>query len=197
MLPRIKSPAFTWWLLIGVLPLAVWFGIQLGAAPQANQPKDGEKPKWTSLRHDSASVAEQVDAPLLAPATTSEIAAPQRLTSSSAQIASGTPVQDDRPSPEPSMRDTPISQRRPLAAARIPLVFRQVDPVAVGLSDLDVANIHALQERFEAQIGPQDANDPAYHRRWVLAQSSVDQELRAKLGWSLFSRYQIQAAKAQ
>jgi hypothetical protein len=95
------------------------------------------------------------------------------------------------------MRDTPISQRRPLAAARIPLVFCEVDPAAVGLSDLDVANIHALQDRFEAQIGPQDTNDPAYHRRWVMAQSSVDQELRAKLGWSLFSRYQIQAAKAQ
>jgi multidrug efflux pump subunit AcrA (membrane-fusion protein) len=48
---RMKLPVFTWWLLIGGLPLAVWFGIQLGAAPQVNPPKVSEKPKWLSAKH--------------------------------------------------------------------------------------------------------------------------------------------------
>lgn len=88
---------------------------------------------------------------------------------------------------------------RPLrsAPARLPLVFKSVDPIAVGLSDLDMRNIEILRESFEKEIGKQDGNDPNYRRRWTRAQSKVDEELRADLGWTLFSRYQIEASKAQ
>jgi hypothetical protein len=113
-------------------------------------------------------------------------------------------VQVDTVNSAPPAEKKPISfeasttARTPRSTpARLPLVFKAVDPMVVGLSDLDMKNIEVLRESFQAEIGKQDGNDPNYRRRWLRAQSKVDEQLRADLGWSLFSRYQIEASKDQ
>jgi hypothetical protein len=76
-------------------------------------------------------------------------------------------------------------------------VFREFDPVVLGLSEQDVAAIETLQAQFQADVGPQNARDPAYRRRWQNAQWEADQKLRTMLGWTVFNRYQLEAAQAR
>lgn len=76
---------------------------------------------------------------------------------------------------------------------KLPLVFQDYNPEALGLSERDVMDIETLQKNFTEEIGPQNAQDPDYRVRWNNAQWSADAKLRAMLGWRLFNAYQLQA----
>ena len=80
---------------------------------------------------------------------------------------------------------------------KLPLVFQDYNPEALGLSERDVMDIEALQKNFTREIGPQNAQDPEYRVRWNNAQWQADAKLRALLGWRLFNAYQLQARTAR
>lgn len=82
-------------------------------------------------------------------------------------------------------------------APKVPLVFFNIDPVAVGLTSLQVADIDRMRTQFTEQVGKQAPSDPAYRERWASAQADADEQLRAYLGWDQFNQYQIHAAQAR
>jgi len=75
----------------------------------------------------------------------------------------------------------------------VPLVFQKVDLDALGLSDEEKAAIQGLQQRFEAEIAPQNPADPAYRERWLQAQPEIDESLRALIGGQTYMDYQSAA----
>jgi hypothetical protein len=80
---------------------------------------------------------------------------------------------------------------------KLPLVFQEYNPEALGLSERDIMDIETLQKNFTEEIGPQNAQDPDYRARWNNAQWSADAKLRAMLGWRLFNAYQLQVRAAR
>jgi hypothetical protein len=74
---------------------------------------------------------------------------------------------------------------------------------AVGQSSLTPSQAEAvqqLQRQFVEDIGGlnQNPSDPSYLKRWGTAQQDSDDSLRALMGWSAFSDYQLALAqKAQ
>ncbi len=78
----------------------------------------------------------------------------------------------------------------------MPLVFRDVDPVALGLSAEQWAEINRMRASFTEKVGAQEPANPAYRQRWASAQLDTDEQLRTFLGWDKFNQYQIAAAQA-
>ncbi len=193
---RVQAPALAWWLLIGGLPLAVWFGMQLAAPSQPGPVKDSITSKKTLTADTARSVTVSASADTWPTPAALPVASDQSETVFSVQASAPAlqPASEARSFLRPLIPSSPLRRRAP---ARLPLVFREVDPAAIGLSEQDVADIAELQKSFESQIGQQNAHDPLYRQRWLQAQSAVDQELRSRLGWPLFNAYQIQASQAQ
>ena len=202
---RFTAPAFAWWLLVGCLPLAVWLGIQLGAAPQIAPIKDGglsKKTQTTPLTQAANSVLStdtSVHSFSVSPEASDSTANLPTVEPGASSIVSSSVTTSSRPSlpAQTYVRPFTAGPLQSLAPARLPLVFREFDPVVLGLSEQDVAAIETLQAQFQADVGPQNARDPAYRRRWQNAQWEADQKLRSMLGWTVFNRYQLEAAQAR
>lgn len=234
---RQQVPAALCWLLLGCLPVAVWFGVQLGAAPQFKSPNDQEPQSIKKLVHTEdltfTSGSSQANRPSQVAAQTtgrmsvsnagdasslphSESAAVKGVkTSTKMEIMSPATHEQTRVPMEsavfspltlrtPNSNPAPIRQPTrikpivtlPTAEAsqpKLPLVFQDYNPEALGLSERDVLDIETLQKNFTEEIGPQNAQDPDYRVRWNNAQWSADAKLRAMLGWRLFNAYQLQA----
>lgn len=92
---------------------------------------------------------------------------------------------------------TTRAARAASAPVSVPLAFRNVDPVALGFTAVQIAGLEEVRGRFTQQVGQQNPADPAYRARWISAQSLADQMLRAKLGWAMFNQYQMQASQIQ
>jgi hypothetical protein len=92
------------------------------------------------------------------------------------------------------------TQRRqgPAQAVSEPLVFQDVDPSTLQLTDMQKQVISRLRQQFIDQIGGtnQDPNDPAYLARWQKAQHGIDDTLRGTLGIKFYVNYRLQAANA-
>ncbi len=83
------------------------------------------------------------------------------------------------------------------ARISVPLVFREVDPAALGLTTLQITDIDRMRSSFTEQVGQQNPADPTYRQRWARAQPDSDEQLRTYLGWEMFNKYQIEAARMQ
>lgn len=85
---------------------------------------------------------------------------------------------------------------RPRAAnpPEMPLVFQDVDPAALHLTDAQVAIINGIKQDFLQQIGGmnQDPNDPAYRQKWMPAQRQADDMLKGMLGSTFVQNYELQ-----
>lgn len=79
----------------------------------------------------------------------------------------------------------------------VPMVFRDVDPMALGLSATQWQEIDRMRARFSEKVGQPEPANPAYRQRWVSAQPESDEQLRSFLGWDKFNQYQIAAAQAR
>ena len=78
---------------------------------------------------------------------------------------------------------------------KVPLVFVNVEPTALGLTDKELVGINRLRSSFTAAVGVQNPADPHYADRWAEAQPSADDKLRAMLGIQRFNSYQLQASR--
>lgn len=80
------------------------------------------------------------------------------------------------------------------SAVSYPLVFRNVNLDALGLSASQKSAIQQLQQQFVNDIGGpnQNPNDPAYLARWQKAQGPVDAALLNLLGTQGYMAYQQQ-----
>ena len=87
----------------------------------------------------------------------------------------------------------------PLAPkVQVPLIYKNVNPAAVGLSTSQVASINQMRSDFNAQVGQQqNPAAPQYAQSWASAQVAMDEKLRVLLGWQQFNLYQINAAKSR
>ncbi len=76
-----------------------------------------------------------------------------------------------------------------------PLVFQNVDTVALGLTDAQKEAVAEIQQQFVEEIGGanQDVSDPGYLERWKKAQPEMDSQLRAWLGGKAFMEYEMAA----
>lgn len=95
----------------------------------------------------------------------------------------------------PRLRTSAIS--RAPARISVPLVFREIDPAALGLTAVQIADIDRMRSSFTEQVGQQNPADPTYRQRWASAQPESDEQLRTYLGWEMFNKYQIEAARMQ
>ena len=79
------------------------------------------------------------------------------------------------------------------APVLMPLVFRNVDPVALNLNNQQVQAINDLRQSFVDAIGGlnQNPSDPAYLDRWQKAQPEADDMLLATLGIRAWENYQV------
>jgi hypothetical protein len=79
--------------------------------------------------------------------------------------------------------------------ASLPLVFQNVDPAALKLSEDQVNDLAFLRQKFQEDVGSpgQNPNDPAYLKRWQTALSQNDQMLRAMLGSQIYDQFQSEA----
>jgi hypothetical protein len=77
--------------------------------------------------------------------------------------------------------------------AEMPLVFQDVDPSALHLTDSQAAIINEIRQDFLQQVGGpnQDPNDPAYRQRWLPAQRQADDMLKGMLGSTFVQNYQL------
>ena len=77
----------------------------------------------------------------------------------------------------------------------LPLVYQNVDPAALKLSEDQANDLAFLRQKFQEDVGGpnQNPNDPAYLKRWQAAQPQNDQMLRAMLGSRLFDQIQGEA----
>ena len=236
-----QVPAALCWLLLGCLPVAVWFGMQLGAAPQVKsttikEALSSEKlvdtedltftqgsPQASRPSEVAAKIEGRVSVSKARDASTlphSESAAVKDVKISAKTKIMSPATQDQTQLPMESAAFRPLESRSsnsnlalirqptlikpivslPTAEAsrpKLPLVFQDYNPEALGLSERDVMDIETLQKNFTREIGPQNAQDPDYRARWNNAQWSADAKLRALLGWRLFNAYQLQARTAR
>jgi hypothetical protein len=74
-----------------------------------------------------------------------------------------------------------------------------IDLNALGLNSGQQAMVMRLRDQFIAEIGGQNQNpaDPSYLKRWLQATPSMDEILRAQIGWAAFNAYTIENARAQ
>ena len=101
------------------------------------------------------------------------------------QVATALPaVQPEEPSPE-----LPVT---------MPLVFQNIDPATLGLSEEQNQMIANLRQDFLKQVGglSQDASDPAYRTRWQQAQPNADNMLQAVVGNEVYTKFQLLADQA-
>jgi hypothetical protein len=83
------------------------------------------------------------------------------------------------------------------SAVSMPLVFQNLDPATLKLSDHQIEVLGSLRQEFQQEVGgpDQDPQDPAYRRRWQAAQRNSDDLLQGMLGGQFYLDYQIQAAR--
>lgn len=83
--------------------------------------------------------------------------------------------------------------------ASVPLVFQQVEPGALKLSDRQIDAINNMQQWFVDQLGgpEQDPNDPAYKERWLKTQPQMNDMMRGMIGVNAFEDYQLAARASQ
>lgn len=104
---------------------------------------------------------------------------------------------------EPEPLNLPGAKKRPahlpLPIPDWPLILKTVDLGTLGLSSVQVDAIRQLQEQFVQDVGgpDQDPADPDYLNRWISASFRADDLLRAKIGWTAFNAYTIEAARAR
>jgi hypothetical protein len=85
--------------------------------------------------------------------------------------------------PARALTETPVT---------VPLVFQNIDPVAVGMDTKTLPVIASIRERFLKEIGSQqDPNDPAYRERWKKAQANADSQLKGMIGMRAYQSYQF------
>lgn len=120
--------------------------------------------------------------------------------------------QNEAARPE-TIRDAPVSTSPVITSAKrarverhpprapaqvlVPMVFRDVDPVSLGLSAAQWQEIDRMRASFSEKVGQPEPANPAYRQRWVSAQPESDEQLRSFLGWDKFNQYQIAAAQAR
>ncbi len=178
------------WLLLAALPVAAVGGILLGGGESLLFNADPTPPQLASTPDTAgaspSAVRERATFKATTPLLAAQIARQER---ERVQAASAAAVVNARAA-------GPVSAPVPRTQFPIvPLAFRPVDWTSLGLSQEDLMNVQALQYRFAEEIGEMNPQDPEYRKRWDRAQYLVDEELRARLGWTLFSRYQLAASQ--
>lgn len=101
----------------------------------------------------------------------------------------GSQFQADENAPSEAADNLPALQPTPV----FPLVLRKVDPAVLNLDDQQVQIVNDLRQDFvEAIGGPnQDPADPAYLKRWRVAQPQADAELKSRMGILSWEAYQV------
>ena len=76
-----------------------------------------------------------------------------------------------------------------------PVVFVPKEIASTGLNANQSSVVERLRNQFVEEIGGtnQDPNDPAYLKRWQVAQSKIDQSVKTMLGVQTFLLYERQA----
>lgn len=101
---------------------------------------------------------------------------------------------DTTPAPESAAKEPPWVLAKRNARSVMPLVFGNIDPVALQLDQGQMAVINQVRQMFQDEVGAQDHNDPTYRQRWNAAQRNADDMLRGILGSKVYVQYQLQAA---
>ena len=75
----------------------------------------------------------------------------------------------------------------------LPMIFKEVDPSILQLSDQQQQMVKELRQTFVDEIGGlnQDPNDPGYLQRWLKAQTDVDSLAKGMLGIMPWETYQV------
>ncbi len=141
----------------------------------ARQP--GAEPQLEAINAEEASVL----AALLGP--------PPAAPAQAVADTNTTPVRTPRPGGQNTMF--------PLAPT-MPVVFQEIDPAAMKLTDTQKQVISQLRQQFIDQVGGTNQNpaDPAYRARWDQAKKVTDDTLRGLLGNQFYLNYRLQAANA-
>lgn len=85
------------------------------------------------------------------------------------------------------------------AAPSYPLVMMELPPETLSTQPALAATMNQLREKFIADVGGPGQNpaDPAYLARWVQIAPSIDDQLRAAIGWQAYNDLQAAAYFAQ
>ena len=72
----------------------------------------------------------------------------------------------------------------------MPVAWKATDPVALGLSPQEAANVREVQQIFQTQVqGPNlDPSDPLYAALWQQSQVMADDMLAARLSQPRFDQ---------
>ncbi len=102
---------------------------------------------------------------------------------------------DGSPEAVANSPDPARSNRLAEGPARMPLAFQSVDPSALKFTGEEAEFIDSVRQTFREELGGSnpDTTDPAYRRRWEIAQRDADQSLRGMLGRRRYLEYQEQA----
>jgi hypothetical protein len=81
----------------------------------------------------------------------------------------------------------------PLSSAPIPLAFRPLPPGVAAANPQLAAAVQGLRQDFVNALGGpnQDPNSPTYYKRWIAAQTSVDEQYRVLIGNEAFLAEQM------
>ena len=110
-------------------------------------------------------------------------------TTAGAEASAGSQFQADENAPSLVADNRPGWQ----PSRAFPLVYREVDPTVLNLDDQQAQTVNELRQDFvEAIGGPnQDPADPAYLKRWRVAQPQADAELKSRMGILGWEAYQV------
>jgi hypothetical protein len=98
----------------------------------------------------------------------------------------------------PAITTVTVPATTPVRKLPMPLAFQDFNPEATGLSERQAEMLDSLRESFIREVGGpfQNANDPAYARRWREAQPSNDAQLRLFFGSAFAEKVALEAAQA-
>jgi hypothetical protein len=99
------------------------------------------------------------------------------------------------PSNRHRVRVSSVEQTPP----RYPLVMMELPADTLNAQPGVAAAMGRLREKFIAEVGGTGQNpaDPAYQARWTQSVSSIEEQLRAAVGWEAYNQLQAAAYFAQ
>lgn len=181
-------------LFAGMLGIAfsVWAGFQMGSGPhhaalvrtaaehRHTQPVASEERAVRSQQQPGS----LVDAPRSSPPSAENKVVPTAIVS-----------HEPAPTQQVRRRARTVEELPP----SYPLVMLELPPAALSDQPELVATMNRLREEFIAKVGGegQDPNDPAYHARWIQSAPSIDEQLRAAIGWQAYNNLKAAAYLAQ
>lgn len=201
----ITSPSLQIALMLGLCAVSALLGFRMGApagsgmndAVLISATKNSQKRSGHAV--PSSGSEWQPQAPEMAtvsPAGASHAPKPSQLAAGSLQHEVPAPARIAAPATQ--VKKTFHQRQAPRTPPRVlvPMVFRNIDPSALGLSAAQWQEIDRMRANFTEKVGTQEPANPSYRQRWVSAQFEADEQLRSFLGWEKFNQYQIAAVQS-